>query len=127
MQYREGQLFSAYQRTPSATFGLNLGRFAQSTTYSYYVVRSDSGVHATAHQVRVSAQVAYAPLARSVLVVEANTYNPYAAAQLTNSYQFGDLSTISLVFSQRAPSVGAWFSDPDRRVLLSFVYGFSPL
>ena len=126
LHYREGQVFDAYQRNPYATVAVNLGRFASSVQYAFYAVKSATGVRASAHELSFSAQIAYAPLARSVLVIEANTYNPYAAAQLTNSYQFGQLSAISIVLSQRAPRVESWFDSPDRRVLLSFVYGLSP-
>jgi hypothetical protein len=126
LQYEEGGLFGGYQRAPGATLAVNLGRFSQSTNYMYFIARGAGGEKAKAHLLKVAAQIAYGPLARSVLVVEANSYNPYAAVQLTNSIQFGMLSSVSLVLSQRAGSVERWFDAPEQRIVLTFMYGLSP-
>jgi Domain of unknown function (DUF5916) len=125
--YTEGQLFYGYQRTPQAQLGLNIGRYAGSTLYKLFLLNMAAD-HLVGHQVSSRMAYSYTPLARSTLAVEMNTLDPRATVQLVNTFTFGELSTIALIFQRSAPAVDFWLSHTAlTSAILSFGYGISVL
>ncbi|MGH7285970.1 MAG: DUF5916 domain-containing protein [Polyangiaceae bacterium] len=128
--YLAGDLFDGQRQAPFVNFGLNLGRFAETSNYQLFIIRYNNQSF-VGHQVGVSAAYNYTPLAKTTLNVQANTLIERAVAQLVTSYTFGQLSTVSLVISKSTGSVDVpttqWASpQAPLTAILSFAYGISP-
>ncbi len=127
--YLTGDLFGGQRQSPSVTLGLNLGRFSSKTLYQLFLVRYGSQEF-IGHQVSGTAGYSYTPLARTTLVVQANTLIDRAVVQLVTSYTFGLLSTLSLVLVRTTGTtevpVEEWVRQSNLSAILSFTYGLSP-
>ncbi|XXT17142.1 DUF5916 domain-containing protein [Sorangium sp. So ce429] len=130
--YTEGDLFGGYQRALNARLKVNRGRFSGSATYELTGLRY-GGRRLVGHRISTSNTFTYTPLARTTLIVEANTLTLRSIAQLVSSYTFGELSTASLTFSggtgQTTLNLGdgaRWYDNASFSAVASFAYGFSP-
>jgi hypothetical protein len=128
--YLGGDLFAGRRRAPSASLGLNLGRFTTTVLYRLFLVNygTDS---IEGHQISARAGYSYTPLAKSTLVVETNTFASRGLAQFITSYTFGELSTIALVVRGTSGSTlqeraADWNDRPNVSAVLSFAYGITP-
>jgi hypothetical protein len=138
--YQGGDLYDGQRRAPSATIGFNLGRFTSKTTYQLFILsypdRTNIDPKYTAqnfvgHRLSTSATYAYTPLARTSLLVEANTVAARAVAQLATSVQFGALSTLSLALRATSGSTvdtaaQDWYDNPDFTAIMSLAIGITP-
>jgi hypothetical protein len=130
LDYQGGDLYAGQVQSPAVTLELNLGRFSTSSQYQFYDIRYN-GQELSGHQVSSVTSFSYSSLAKTTLVVQANTLINRAVAQLVNSYWFGLLSRVSLVVSK---STGGNTVGPDLwlgsgapfSAELSFSYGLSP-
>jgi Domain of unknown function (DUF5916)/Carbohydrate family 9 binding domain-like len=133
IHYTGGDLFDGTRRAPGASFGLNLGRFLARATYQLYLMKfEDQNQSFYGHDVNLSASYAFTPLARSALVLEADTVAARGTAQFTTTYQFGLLSAITLAVRGQSGSTidmaaTNTFDHPQLTAVLSFAYGVSPL
>ena len=130
--YAEGDFFGGYRRSPNARVGVNLGPFSGSLLYEVTSLRY-AGRILTGHRISARNTFTYTPLARSALIVEANTLTLRSVAQLVTSYTFGALSTIALVVSEgtgqtvlNLGDAANWYDHAAFSAVLSFAYGFSP-
>jgi len=133
VHYTGGDLFEGTRRAPGATVGLNLGRFLARATYQLYLMKfEDQNQSFYGHDVNLSASYAYTPLARSGIVLEADTVAARGTAQFTTTYQFGLLSALTLAVRGQSGSTldmaaPGTFDHPSLTAILSFAYGISPL
>jgi hypothetical protein len=134
VSYTEGDLFAGYRRVPSAKIGLNVGRYSGSLLYQLFLIHYGTR-DLTGHQVSARSTISYTALARSTLVVEANTLTLRSVVQLVNSYTFGALSTVALTMSETTganlaemgvPGAASWSANPNFTAVLSFAYGLTP-
>jgi hypothetical protein len=128
--YGGGDLFDGLRRVPSATFGLNLGRFATRLKYQLFLLQYGPE-RFPGHEIDASASYAYSPRAKTVLLVDANTVAARGTAQLVTSIQFWTASTISLAFRATSGSTldtvaQDWSDNPDFAAILSFALGVTP-
>jgi len=133
VHYTGGDLFEGTRRAPGASIGLNLGRFLARASYQLYLMKfEDQNQSFYGHDVNLSASYAYTPLARSALVLEADTVAARGTAQFTTTYQFGLLSALTLsVRGQSGSTIDmaapGTFDHPSLTAVVSFAYGVSPL
>jgi hypothetical protein len=132
IHYQGGQLFEGTRRAPGVMLGVNLGRLAARVSYVLYILKfEDLGQDFLGHDVSVTASYAFTPLARSALVLEADTVAARATAQLTTTYQFGALSALTLSVRGSGgstidvPATSA-FDNLGLSAILSLAYGVSP-
>ncbi len=128
--YTGGDLYDGKRDSPSATLGLNLGRFAAKATYQLFIL-SYNNEQFDGHELDASASFAYTPRAKTTLLVGMNTIAERANAQLVTSWQFGLLSTLSLALRGTSGStidIAAtdWTDNPDFSAILSLAIGISP-
>jgi len=112
VRYLGGDLFGGTRNAPGGTIGVNLGRFSARASYMLYILKFDSlatPVHLYGHDVAFTAGYSYSPLARTTLVLEADTVAARATALVTTTVQFGKLSALTL--SVRGAS-GSTFDTP---------------
>jgi hypothetical protein len=139
IHYTGGDLFEGTRRAPGASIGLNFGRFLARASYQLYLMKfQDQNQNFYGHDVNLSASYAFTPLARSALVLEADTVAARGTAQFTTTYQFGLLSALTLAVRGQSgatietaadttgPLVNT-FDQPQLTAVLSFAYGISPL
>ena len=79
----------------------------------------------------VTASYAYTPLARTALVLEADTVAARATAQMTTTVQFGKLSALTLSVRGTSGSTidvaaQSAFDNPGLSAILSLAFGVSP-
>lgn len=130
--YSEGDLFGGYQRAVNGRIKLNLGRFAGSFFYEWTSLRHGER-RLVGHRLSARSTFTYTPLARTTLIVEANTLILRSLAQLVTSITFGSLSTVSLTLSegtgQERSNLGdaaRWYDHANFNAVLAFNYGFTP-
>jgi hypothetical protein len=127
--YLAGDLFGGQRQSPSVNLGLNLGPWSSNALYELFIVRYGSQEF-VGHQVSGTASISYTPLAKSTLVVQANTLIERAVAQLVTSYTFGLLSTVSLVLVRttgvNVVPTNQWVTGSSFSAILSLAYGISP-
>jgi hypothetical protein len=128
--YTGGDLFDGLRRAPSATFGLNLGRFSTRAKYTLFLLRYGPEEFA-GHEIDANASYAYSPRAKTTLIVDANTVAARATAQLVTAIQFWTASTISLAVRATSGStidIAAldWSDNPNVSAILSFALGVTP-
>ncbi len=111
---------------------MNVGRLAASVYYELTNLRYATRIF-VAHRLSSRATYSYTPLARTTLIIEANTLTLRSIAQIVSSYTFGALSTISLVLSESSGQQilnlgdGAnWYDHANFTAVLAFAYGFTP-
>ena len=109
---------------------LNLGRFTSKVNYQLFMLTYE-GISIVGHELDVSASYAYSPLARTTLLLDANTIAARATAQLTTSIRFGTLSTLILSLRETSGSsinatVQDWWDTPSFSAILSLAIGVSP-
>lgn len=128
--YLGGDLYDGQRRAPSATFGVNLGRFSSRMKYQMFIL-SYGDEHFTGHALSANASYSYSPRAKTTLLVEANTVAARGVAQLATSVQFWTASTLTLAL--RGTSGGTidvaardWSDNPDFSAVLSFALGVTP-
>lgn len=110
LHYLGGDLFHGARNAPGAMAGLNLGRLTARAKYYLFILRfPDQPDTIYAHDFSLSASYAYSPLARTAVVLTANTIAARASALVTTALQFGKLSAVTL--SVRGAS-GSTFEDP---------------
>lgn len=135
LRYLGGDLYDGTRNAPGATVGVNLGRFTARASYLLYMLKFPERtppINYYGYDIMVNANYAYSPLARTSLVLEADTVAARAAALLTTSVQFNSLSAI--VLSIRGQS-GATFDMPmldtysqaNFSAILSLQLGVSPI
>jgi hypothetical protein len=130
ISYKSGDLFAGQQRQATGEIDLNLGRLATASSYTFYTITYDAQ-ELIGHSVAAKATYNYTPLARTMLIVQANTLIDRAVAQLVTTYTFGLLSTLSLIISKSTGAVplraDRWFgSEAPFTALASFAFGMSP-
>ena len=131
IHYSGGDLYSGTRRAPGGMVGLNLGRLTTRLNYIFYLLKFP-GQDFYGHDFSLSASFAYSPLARSTLVLEADTVASRGTALLTTSYQFGALSALTLTIrgtsgSTIAMEVTDTFANPGLTAILSLAIGVSPI
>ena len=137
IHYNGGDLYNGTRRAPGGMIGLNLGRFTTRLNYTLYILDfpASPGIDAQnfyGHDISLSSTVSYSSLARSTLVLEADTVAGRGTALLTTTLQFGALSALTL--SIRGSS-GATIAQPmldtfdsgNLTTILSLTLGASPL
>ncbi len=133
VRYLGGDLFDGTRNAPGGMIGVNLGRFTARASYMFYVLKfPNEMVNFYGHDVAITASYAYSPLARTAVVLEADTVAARASALVTTTYQFGTLSAATL--SIRGAS-GSTFGMPAMNTfdagnvsaILSLQLGASPL
>jgi hypothetical protein len=128
--YTGGDLFDGHRRSPSATFGLNLGRFTTRMKYQLFLLKYGDEEF-PGHELDANMSYAYTPRARTTLIVDANTVAARATAQLVTSIQFWTASTISLALRGTSGSTidtlaqDIW-DNPNFSAILSFALGVTP-
>ena len=128
--YLGGDLYDGQRRAPSATFGLNLGRFASKVKYQMFIL-SYNDEHFTGHELSANMSYSYTPLAKTTLLVEANTVAARATAQLVTSIQFWTASTLSLALRENSggtidTAANDWSDNPNFSAILSLALGVTP-
>jgi hypothetical protein len=128
--YGGGDLFDGQRRSPSATFGLNLGRFSTRVKYQLFLL-SYGPERFPGHEVDANASYSYSPRAKTTLIVDANTVAARATAQLVTSIQFWTASTIALSLRETSGSTidtvaQDWFDNPDFSAIVTFALGVTP-
>lgn len=132
LHYSGGDLFDGVRNAPGATVGLNLGRLTARANYALNILKfPDQSRTLYEHGVSFSASYAYSPLARTLVVLTADTVAARASALVTTALQFGKLSAVTL--SMRGAS-GSTFDQPAMNTfdnatftaVLSFQLGISP-
>ena len=86
-----------------------------------------NGAAVIGHRISAQLSVIYSPRLRSVLTVEANTFDAAARALFVTQYAFGELGSLSLVLSQDAADVNAFVREARVQALLKLTYGFTAL
>ncbi len=132
LHYSGGDLYDGTRNAPGAMVGLNLGRFSTRVSYALYLLKfEDQNQDFIGHDLNISASYSFTPLARTTLVLEADTVAARGTALLTTTVQFGQLS--SLTFAVRGASGSTFdvaaqgaFDNPNVTAILSLVLGVSP-
>jgi hypothetical protein len=135
LHYIGGDLFDGTRRAPGGMVGVNLGRLAARLSYTLYELKFEDQMPAVSfygHDAAFTASYAYTPLARTTVVVEADTVAARASALAATTIQFGTLSAVTL--SVRGTS-GSTFDKPAMHTfdnknvtaILSLQLGASPL
>jgi hypothetical protein len=128
--YQGGDLFDGQRRAPSVTFGLNLGRFSTRAKYQlFYLTYNDERF--LGHELDASASYAYTPLAKTTLLVAANTVSARATAQLVTSVQFLTATTLTVALRGTSGSTidtpaPDWSDNPDFSAIVSLAVGMTP-
>jgi hypothetical protein len=128
--YQAGDLFGGRQRSPYGGLELNLGHFTSNAMYHLFVIQYEGQLF-VGHQVDTVLSYSYTPLARTTLIVNANTLIDRAVAQFVTSYRFGLLSTVALVIAKSTgvtpvPASQWLTAQAPFSAVLSFAFGLSP-
>ena len=111
---------------------MNLGRVTARLNYLLYILKfQDQNQSFYGHDVNLTATYAFTPLARTALVLEADTVAARATAQLTTTIQFGQLSALTLAIHGTSGSTidtvaSSAFDRPNLSAILSLALGASP-
>ncbi len=124
--YLEGNYFGGYERIPRLDLSLRLGGFTGTTGYKLVWLKGPDATTLLSHVLSLRAFYAFTADARTSLSIDANTLDGTAVAQLLFSWTFGNLSTLSIVISDR-PQSTATLAVPNVQALVKFSYGIAAL
>jgi hypothetical protein len=128
--YTTGDFFAGLRDAPSATFGLNLGRFSASSYYQMNYIRY-TGQELYGSIVRLTSAYFFTPEAKSTLVVQTDNLENAYVVQFLTTYAFGSASRLQFVVSKSTAgkSIPAYHwatSEAPLTAILSFAYGLTP-
>ena len=133
VHYSGGDLFDGTRRAPGVVLGVNLGRFLARASYTLYILKfEDQNQDFLGSDVSLTASYAYSPLARTSLVLEADSVAARGTAQLTTTIQFGRLSALTIAIRGQSgstidtPAMNT-FDNPGLSAIVSLALGVSPL
>jgi hypothetical protein len=132
IHYTGGDLFDGTRRAPGGMIGVNLGRFSARLSYILYILDfQDQHQSFYGHDVAVTASYSYTPLAKTAVVLEADTVAARGTAVVTTTYQFGVMSALTLAIRGASgstidtPAMNA-LDNPGLTAILSLTLGASP-
>ncbi len=132
LHYNGGDLYEGTRNAPGGMVGINLGRITARLNYFLYILKFPDQMQSFyGHDVSLNASFAYTPLARTSLVMEADTVSERAVAQVTTTVQFGRLSSFTLALRGSSGSTidtiaTDAFDKPNFSAILSVALGSSP-
>jgi hypothetical protein len=132
IHYNGGDLYDGTRNSPGVMMGLNLGRLTARASYYLYILKfTDQNESFYGHDAAITASYAFTPLAKTTLVLEADTVAARGTAQLVTTYQFGSLSALTLsVRGQSGSTLDTEaqnaFDNPNLTAILSLAIGASP-